>query len=277
MRVCLAQLRAARNDPAASLAAGVAACAQARAQEADLIVFPELWQLGYAACPSQGPERDRWLAQAEPAGGPWIDAFRRVAARTGLAIVTTFLRQAEPGVRNSAAVIDAEGELALVHDTVHICDFSWERVLEPGTSFDVAAVATRSGPVRLGIMTCFDREFPESARELALGGAELIVSPNACLLCDDRVGQLRCRAFENMTAVAAANYPRPDMNGRSCVFDGIAVAGRRPRDHQLFVADARPGLHAVDIDIEELRQYRAGGLWCPQRRRPEAYRRIRQA
>jgi predicted amidohydrolase len=277
MRLSLVQLRAARANPEANLEIGIEACARARAQGAELVVFPELWQLGYAACPESGPDRDRWLGYAEKTDGAWVGAFREAAAAQQLAIVATFLRRAESGLRNTALVIDTYGAAVLLHDKVHLCDFTWEHALEPGTGFDAAPVATQAGIVRLGIMTCFDREFPESARELALAGAELIISPNASLICDDRLGQLRCRAFENMAAVALANYPRPFMNGRSCVFDGIAMAGRRPRDHQVFIADARPGLYTVDVNLDELRQYRADGLWQQQRRRPAAYRRIADA
>jgi omega-amidase len=56
-------------------------------------------------------------------------------------------------------------------------------------------------------MICFDPEFPESARELVLGCAEVILMPNACEMTDYRIGQLRAQAFENMVAVALANYP----------------------------------------------------------------------
>lgn len=274
MRLALAQLRARPGDPTANLATAEQACGCARDLGADLIVFPELWQIGYAPGPADGPAQNRWLGQAEDLDGSWITAFRRIAADRELAILTTFLRRGEQAPRDCAAVIDASGTVALVQDKVHLCDLTWERELEPGQGFDAATVATRSGPIRLGVMICFDREFPESARELALDGAELIVSPNACLLCDDRLGQLRCRAFENMVAVGLANYPRPVMNGRSCVFDGVAVAGNRPRDHTVYVADAAPGLRLVDIDVDGLRRYRDTGLWKPDRRRPLAYRRL---
>src|SRR4051794_38026705 len=59
-------------------------------------------------------------------------------------------------------------------------------------------------------MICYDREFPESARVLMLGGAELILTPNACGLDADRLGQFRARAYENMVGVAMANYATPD-------------------------------------------------------------------
>jgi predicted amidohydrolase len=272
MRVALVQQRVAAPRPAATLAEGLAHCARAREGNADLVVFPELWHTGYAPCPPDGPGRAAWLDLAIGLDDPWLREFQRCAQRLRLAVVVTFLRRAGDAVTDAAAVFDADGQLVLVHDKVHVCDFSWEAVLTAGEQFAVGPVATRTGTVALGVMTCFDREFPESARALALAGAELIACPNACLLCDDRIGQVRARAFENMVAVAVANYPIPAMNGRSCFFDGIASAGNRPRDHQVVLAGPRAGLVFADLDLDALRHYRAGGLWQPARRRPRAYR-----
>lgn len=274
MLIGLAQLRPVRGNPAANLHIAAQACAQARGQGADLIVFPELWQTGYSPYPSARAEQESWMSAAQTSEDPWVTAFREIARTERLAVITTFLRRTETGLRSSAAVIDVAGEIALVHDKVHVCDFNWEQVLEAGTAFDSAPVPLRNDVVRVGVMTCFDREFPESARELALAGAELIVSPNACLLCDDRLGQLRCRAFENMVAVALANYPMPLMNGRSCVFDGVAVANGRPRDHRILAAEAKAGIFQADVDLDALRSYRADGVWKLSRRRAGAYRRL---
>ena len=99
-------------------------------------------------------------------------------------------------------------------------------------------------------MICFDREFPESARILMLKGAELILTPNACELEANRIGQFRTRAFENMLGMAMANYAIPQENGHSVAFDGIAFdenrftrylpgPGGRPRGH--LPGRVRPG------------------------------------
>ena len=57
-----------------------------------------------------------------------------------------------------------------------------------------------------------------------LKGAEVILVPNACPMEINRLSQLRARAYENMCAVATANYPggKLDCNGHSSAFDGIA-------------------------------------------------------
>jgi len=272
MRIALAQQRAAALRPDENLARGLAVAEQARRQGADLLVFPELWQIGYAGCPPEPAARTAWLALATAPGDGWLSRWQDAAARLGLALVVPFLHRHHGGTASAAAVLAADGTLALVQHKVHVCDFTWEAVLTPGADFRTATVATRAGPVELGVMICFDREFPESARVLGLAGAELIVCPNACLLCDDRIGQLRARAFENMAAVALANYPIPLMNGRSCVFDGIATAAGRPREHCGVEAGPRAALVRADVDLAALRSYRRDGLWSPHRRRPTAYR-----
>ncbi|MFT8344266.1 carbon-nitrogen hydrolase family protein [Clostridium beijerinckii] len=76
----------------------------------------------------------------------------------------------------------------------------------------------------MGAMICYDREFPESARILMLKGAEIILVPNACPMEINRISKLRSRAYENMVGIATVNYPKgkPDCNGHSSAFDGIA-------------------------------------------------------
>ncbi len=131
----------------------------------------------------------------------------------------------------------------------------------------MATLDTAGGPVRVGVMICFDREFPESARALMLGGAEVIVTPNACPLTDDRVGQFRARAFENMLAAAMASYPR--FGGRSCVFDGIAFApDGGPRDHRVAEAAPGEGIVLARLDLDALRFYRQAGPLADAYRRP---------
>ena len=127
-----------------------------------------------------------------------------------MAIAVTYLERSPAGPRNVVTLFDSAGREALTYAKVHTCSFDLpEQALAPGTEFPVARLETRAGPVAVGAMICFDREFPEAARLLALGGAELILVPNACELEANRLGQVRARAFENMVAVAVANYAAP--------------------------------------------------------------------
>ena len=101
----------------------------------------------------------------------------------------------------SARWSQRDGRCLLTYHKVHTCSFSLEALMEPGDRF---ATANFDG-VKMGVMICFDREFPESARELMLQGAELILVPNACPMDPARLAQLSTRAFENMTIMAMAN------------------------------------------------------------------------
>ena len=124
-------------------------------------------------------------------------------------------------------------------------------------------------------MICYDREFPESARLLMLQGAEVILVPNACPMELNRLSQLRARAFENMTAIATANYPagKPDCNGHSTVFDGIAYDDGAPisRDTLVVEAGENEGVYLAPLPLDKLRAYRAREVHGNAYRRPRLY------
>jgi predicted amidohydrolase len=119
-------------------------------------------------------------------------------------------------------------------------------------------------------MICFDREFPESAKLLALGGAELILVPNACALDDResgigdvRIAQLRGRAFENLAAIAMANYAAPQHDGHSCAF--------RADGSTLVLAGEAEGVVVADLDLTQLREFRRREAGRVEARRPALY------
>ena len=254
-----------------ALERGLAACRQAKARGADIALFPELWNTGYTI--PQDPAALRALAL--PADGDFAGAFARLAAELDMAIGVTLLEQYAPAPRNTLLLFDRRGRLALTYAKVHTCDFGDERVLTRGESFPVAALDTAAGPVQVGAMICYDREFPESARLLMLNGAELILVPNACPMEQNRLAQLRARAFENMTAIATCNYPagRPGCNGHSTLFDGVAYLPdlEGSRDFCLLETGEGPGVYLARLDLDQLRAYRAGEVHGNAYRRPELY------
>lgn len=275
LTIALLQLPGSENDPDSNLRAGLRACRIAAERGADIAVFPEMWQLGYAPCPAEGPARQAWLDRAVDTSDSWLDAFRSLAGELDMAIVATFLQRWPGGPRNAATLIGGDGRSVLTYAKVHTCDFAFEAVLTPGADFPVAGLDTRLGEVRVGVMICYDREFPESARELMLGGAELVLTPNACELPDDRIGAFRARAFENMMAVAMANYADERCHGRSCAFDGVAFRDDgSPRDHQLVQAGAAEGVVLAELDLDMLRHCRRTQARGSAYRKPHAYTRL---
>lgn len=276
LRVALLQLAALSTEPAVNAGKGEAFCRRAAAMGADIALFPEMWSIGYARCPPDAGERGAWLERAVDTDSGFVERFRRLAADLDMAIGVTYLQRWPGAPRNALSLIDRHGAFAFTYAKVHTCAFDWEAALTPGDEFLVAPLDTKGGPVNIGAMICFDREFPESARVLMLRGAEVILTPNACGLEQHRVGQVAARAFENMTAIAVANYPAPKCNGRSLAFDGMAFeppndeGDDHPRDMLIVEADDREGIHLAEFDIDRLREYRRTEVWAAWRR-PSAY------
>ena len=81
--------------------------------------------------------------------------------------------------------------MILQYAKVHTCDFADEACLESGDTFSVCDFHG----VRLGVMICYDREYPESARLLMLKGAEIILVPNDCAAMAPRLNTLSTTYF----------------------------------------------------------------------------------
>jgi predicted amidohydrolase len=272
LRIALLQVTAAGTHTAENLERGLAACRVASQGGADIALFPEMWQIGYTPCPKDAAGSALWADRAIETDGKWLANFRQAGARLDMAVVITYLQRWRGAPRNAATLIDREGQLVATYAKVHTCDFDAEAALTPGDAFKVADVATAHGQVRVGMMICYDREFPESARVLMLDGAEVILAPNACELTEDRLGQFRARAFENMTAVAMVNYPAPQCNGHSCAFDGVAcLPDGTARDHRIVDAGPEPTVVFADVDLQLLRRYRGSQTWADAYRKPYAY------
>lgn len=168
MRIALAQFRAAANDPETNLHRGLDICREAAAVGADLLVFPEMWSTGYGARPREPKARAAWERGAIRPDSHWLESFRESAREHDMAVVATYVQAGPAGPANAATLIDRRGQDLLTHTKVHTCDFTWEEALVPGADFDVARLDTRAGHIDVGIMICFDREFPESSRALAV-------------------------------------------------------------------------------------------------------------
>ncbi|MGD0877233.1 MAG: carbon-nitrogen hydrolase family protein [Anaerolineales bacterium] len=272
LKVALLQLLSAGYDQAANLDKGRQYCRKARQQGADIALFPEMWNIGYQLPDSSLPDQvEYWQQQAIGRDSDFVNSFRKLAWDLDMAIGVTYLEQWEGGPRDSLSLIDRHGEISLTYGKVHTCDFDREAGLTPGEYFFVCDLDTAYGPVKVGAMICFDREFPESARILMLKGAELILTPNACELEDNRIGQFRACAFENMLGVAMANYAIPQENGRSAAFDGIAFKEAGSRDTCLVQADGHEGIYLAEFDLDWLRAYRANEVWGNAYRKPNRY------
>ena len=191
---------------------------EAKSNGADIVLFPECFLSAYCIpdiCEElysieeikDNPEFIDWCNRAVTENEEHVLKIRELAKELNVGVVITAFTKGEKYPQNSAFVIDRNGEIILKYSKVHTCDFDLERYLESGQEFKVCEF----DGVKIGVMICYDREYPESARELMLQGAEIIFNPNSCGGMKPRLKELSVRAMENMVGVAMANPPAEGM------------------------------------------------------------------
>ena len=258
-------------DQAINQKNGEAFCRQAKEKNADIVVFPEMYNIGYNGIDFDAPGApEKWNRMAIGPDDPFVERFRQLAVELDLAILITYLERWEGLPRNAASLIDRNGNIVLTYAKVHTCDFiDVELHTTPGDGFVVTDLDTRLGPVAVGAMICYDREHPESARLNMLKGAEIILTPNACNLHPMLLKQFQVRAFENATVTAMANYSNEGLNafnGHSCVFN---VDGK-----EVLMAGEKVGVHMAEIDLGAIRDFRETTIYGNAFRRPHKYESI---
>lgn len=182
---------------------------QVLAADADLVVLPELFASGYFF---DSTEQAEALAEPVPSG-PTTQRLIAWARETGSVIVAGVPERDDGRLYNSAVVVTKDGCLGTYRKT-HLY---YEETLHftPGqTGFPVWTVTDRHRrSYRLGVMICFDWFFPESARTLALEGADVIAHPSNLVLphCP---AAMPIRALENGVFTATANRVGSETNGK---------------------------------------------------------------
>lgn len=177
--------------------------------DADLVVLPELFASGYFF---DSPDQAHALSEAVP-DGPTTQRLAAWAGETGATIVAGLPERDGDRFYNAAVVVTPNGWLG----TYRKAHLYYEETLHftPGAEgFQVWTVTDRQRrPYRLGVMICFDWFFPESARTLALGGADVIAHPSNLVLphCP---AAMPIRALENGVFTATANRVGTETNGR---------------------------------------------------------------
>ena len=167
--VAVAQLALAVGEPDANREAARAAVEDAAAAGARLVVLPELSDSGYVFS-----DADEARSLASPAADSVIlSEWRSLAARHDLAIAGGFCELgAEGKLYNSAAIVDSSGTRA-VYRKAHLWDAE-KKIFTPG---DSAPPVVELPFGNVGLLICYDLEFPEWVRLAALSGADLIAAP----------------------------------------------------------------------------------------------------
>ena len=266
MRAGLVQFHSSEHV-ADNVARAQAMLEQAAQQGAELVCLQECFNTWFFA------QRIDAAAQAlaEPIDGPSVTAIRESAQKHSLHVVVPFYERAMAGeLYNSAALVDASGELLGVYRKHHIpmsSHFNEKFYFRPGNKgFPVFDTALG----RVGIMVCYDRHFPEAARALGLAGAEYVFVPTATTTRGFSrsvwEAELRGHAIANGFWVAGVNRVGTELEssyyGASVAIDPIGeVVAQAGDDEQVLVCDL------PRERVEEVRK-----VWPFYRdRRPDAY------
>ena len=164
------------SDPDRNLAFSMAQIRNAAADNADLVVLPEL-HLGPYFCQN---EDFRHFDQAQPIPGPATERLSALAKELGIVIVSTIFERRTAGLyHNTAVVFDRDGSIAGQYRKMHIPDdpgFYEKYYFTPG---DLGFTPIHTSIGILGVLVCWDQWYPEAARLMALAGAELLIYPTA--------------------------------------------------------------------------------------------------
>ena len=233
---------------------------EAAAEGADILLLPEAFITGYELPMSN--------EEAFPEDSPFGEEICNRAAQLQIGVVATAITRGPQKPQNSAFVVDKSGTVLMKYSKVHTCDFAGEACLESGDGFYVCDFHG----IKLGIMICYDREYPESARILMLKGAEIILVPNDCGSMRPRLGALSTRAYENMVGIAMAN-PNGQNAGNSCAFSPICwdEDGNCVENTLLAADDMTEGLYYAEFDMDKIRSYREREMLGNTFRKVKAY------
>jgi predicted amidohydrolase len=267
MKIALIQQHATK-DRAANVARGLQSLETAARAGATLACFAEL---AFEWFHPQVPADASFRELAEPIDGPTVTAFQNKARELGIVTVINLYERDGVHAYDSSPVIDADGTLLGVTRMIHITDYPCFHEQGYYTPGDTGAPVYRTAAGAVGVAICYDRHYPEYMRALALGGADLVIVPQAGSVGEWPDGlyeaEMQVAAFQNGYFVALCNrVGREDcltFAGESfvCGPDG-ALLGRAPS-----LQDAV--LH-VDIQLAATAGSHARRLFL-QHRRPELY------
>ncbi|MET7477561.1 carbon-nitrogen hydrolase family protein [Streptomyces sp. NPDC005648] len=241
-----------------------AAAGRAAAAGAALLAAPEMFLTGYAI----GDDIGRL---AEPADGDSADAIADIAARHGLAIAYGYPERdgGSDGtggtVFNSAQLISAQGDRLANYRKTHLFGRFERDHFTPGGQ---PVVQAELDGLTVGLMICYDVEFPENVRAHALAGTDLLVVPTAQMHPFQFVAEamIPVRAFENQMYVAYVNRVGQegefDFVGLSALAgpDGVART-RAGRGEELVLADVDPAFLAASREANPYLRDRRPGLY----------------
>ena len=259
MKIALYQGPGHVNNPEAGFTHMAAKAAEAKANGADLLLFPEMYLSGY----NIGPEAAQKHAMTQEGLAP----AQTIAQAQKIALVFGYPERVGEEVANASVLIDAAGRILLNYRKTHLFgDLDRSMFKAVGSEFPIA---TLNGQ-KIGLLICYDIEFPEPARRLALAGADIILISTALMEPYVQVAShvIPARAYENQVYLAYANHSGTDDGldyiGLSsiCGPDGriLAAAGK---EEDILYATIDPAHHASVRKADPLLTDRRPELYAP--------------
>jgi len=245
---------------------------------AGLVLLPELFENLYW-CQVQ---REGYFTGAHPVDGhPFLPRFRQLARELGVVLPISFFERAGPAYYNSLAMIDRTGDILGVYRKSHIPDgpgYQEKYYFNPGdTGF--RAFTTAAGT--LGAAICWDQWYPETARAMALLGAEILLYPTAIGSEPEEAGAIDTstlwrramigHAVSNSCYLAAANRVGTErIDGHEQTYYGTSFIADYQGEVLAEAGRMEEAIVTATLDLEAARRFRAG-MGFFRDRRPELY------
>jgi predicted amidohydrolase len=267
MKIAVCQLSPMVGQKEANLSLCREAIISSASAGAKIIVLPELANTGYSF-----QNVDELVLNAETIDGPSVSEWADLARALDIVLVAGFAERDNAGtVFNSAAIFDFSG-LRDVYRKVHLWN-SEKTIFSAGCS-PPALVDTAHG--RIGVMICYDIEFPEWVRVASLAGAELLCCPANWPLCARPAAErpadiirVQAAAATNRMFIALADRCGVDRDHDWVGGSVIVDADGYPRTS---ITLSVPGIHVADVDLAAARDKKVSALNDVfADRRPELY------
>jgi N-carbamoylputrescine amidase len=163
-------------DGAANIAHAEKLVREAAARGAQIILLPELFETPYF-CIEQDARHLKLARTVDD--NPAVKHFSELAGELGVVLPISFFERAGPAYFNSIAILDADGSRLGIYRKSHIPNgpgYQEKNYFTPG---DTGFKVWQTRFARIGVGICWDQWFPEGARAMALGGAEVLLYPTA--------------------------------------------------------------------------------------------------
>ena len=281
VRVGVIQMDGREFDKDYNLSRAESLMRKAAARGARILCAPEVAVQGYPRVrlqpgtslddPKIVEMREKILASAEPIPGPATRRLASLAKELRVWIVFGMDENRGGKLFNTAVLLNPAGEIVGKYSKVHLQNWMLASGVNHGDEFPVWEIEVEGIRTMVGIEICYDIQHPESTRELALGGAEIVFVPY-CTSDFSRpllVHLFQTRALENRVFLVRANFAAPRNSGTSSIIDYEGST--------IDELDQAENVLVGDLNLTALRKVRStfNKVYGSENRYPPAYKRIR--